>query len=358
MKLQNIFKTFLCFALLMPSVALAFETDQYNLPTAALADIGDEVADYAELNIIKAMAKVNREIARRQNCLDGNSDKNNCGSAADETAKLAVLRSDDKIVREVFKLLGGGVPPFTNAGTYMEKHEFRAQPARYKTSFSDSIFTHFAVDYLTISDTVKIYGAEFGTDKVAHLFQQGYSYYKIRERAVGKGVAPAEADKKAVNFGRKTERTIYGTLISGVYSNADLCANFAGMRFYQNLTREVTINNVAHPPILVLKDGVRQFNEAVVRRENLLKPFLTEHLNEALNPSVYIKLFGFRASVRKTVREKSCPQWRKKFPDLTADDYRKQSDELKLWNGEDYGYTASRNFITIADTCFDDSHKN
>ena len=356
MKFQNILKLFLCFALLMPSAALAFETDQYNLPTVPLADIGDEVSDYAEQNIREAVEKVNRQIAVHQRCFEQNSGTGGCGSLPNEKAKLDQLRSADTIVREVFRRLGGGIPPFTNAGTFMEKHRFNAQPSRYKTSFADSVLKRIPINYLTISDTVKIYGAEFGTDKVAHFYQQGYSYYKIRERAVAKNIAPAEADRKAVKFGQKTERTIYGTLISGVYSNADLCANFVGMRFYQNLTDEITINSITHPPILILTNGLWQFNQAVQPRTSLVKPFLDRTLNEALNPSIYTNFLGFRASARRVVREKSCPQWRKNFPDLTAADYRRQSEDLHLWNGEDYGYTESGGFITIADTCFSDEN--
>ncbi len=344
---------FLCVILFAPMFSLlAFETDQYHLPPMALGDIGVEVSEYAAENIGQALNKLNRQIVGRQNCLDGKNGQLNCEPAEKNVRELARLRSGETLAREVFKRLGDGIPPLTNSGTWMEKHEFKASPARYKTSFGDSIFGRYPVNYLTISETVKVYGAEFGTDKVAHLFQQGYSYYRIVKTARAKGLPAAEAVEKARRFGRRTERTIYGTLVSGVYSNADLCANYTGMRFYENLTETITLGGAVYPPLVVLENGVWKFNGTQNRRENLLEPFLTAHLNEALNPSVYTNFVGFRNSVREIVKKQACPEWRTKFPNLTANDYRLKTDSLKLWNGEDYGYRASRNFITIADSCF------
>ncbi|GEM_PF-5924867 len=45
------------FFLLRTFSAFAFETDQYNLPSEPLADIGNEVNDYALENIRKAVGK-------------------------------------------------------------------------------------------------------------------------------------------------------------------------------------------------------------------------------------------------------------------------------------------------------------
>jgi hypothetical protein len=350
---SKIARVFLCIILLMQSFStFAFETDQYNLPPVPLADIGDEVSDYTAENVRKAFEKINAEIAVHQSCLDKNSKRSNCDSLEKEKAKLKYLRSEDAIVREVFKLLGGGIPPFTNSGTWMEKHEFKATPARYKTSFDDSIFKVRPSDYLTISDTVRIYGTEFGTDKIAHIFQQGYTYYKIVERAKAKGFSDEKALRKATNWGRMTEKTYYGTLVSGVFSNADLAANYAGMKFYQGLTREIKIGGEMRPPVLILDEGVWKFNEKTDLREVILKPFISEHLNEALNPSIFIKAFWFDSCVRETVREKSCSQWRKEFPNYSKADFAEITENLKSWHGEDYGHKKSSHFITIANSCF------
>ena len=197
--MPKIISLILCLAFLTQTFTVfAFETDQYNLPTVPLADIGGEVTDYTLENIEKAIGKINAEIAEQQACLDKNSKRSNCDSVEKEKAKLKYLRSEAAVVKAVFKPLGGGIPPFTSSGSWMESHEFKAQPARYKTSFGDSIFKAFPSDYWTISDTVKLYGIEFGTDKIAHIFQQGYTYYKIYERAIGQRFVARTGGAKGV----------------------------------------------------------------------------------------------------------------------------------------------------------------
>lgn len=330
--------------------ALAFETDQYNLPVTPLSDIGEEVAEYAENKIRRAIEKINARIESGESCLKQRGD--GCRDEASERRKLESLRRDETVVREVYRLLGGGIPPFTNSGSWMEKHKFRAQPARFKTSYRDSIYLTAPIDYLTISSTVRVYGVEFGTDKIAHFFQQGFSYYRIYEDAIAKGSSDSDATKRAVRSGRISENTYYGTLVGGVYSNADLAANFAGFRFYQNLTREVTIGDRKLPPILTKIDGRFTFNPEVDLRNSVLKPFISEHLNEALNPSVYFNVFGFRSFIRRVVRDRACPQWKARFPELSKDRLNAQTESLVDWYGFDYGAKRSDKRITIAGTCF------
>ena len=357
MRLQAVLPIFLCIVLLAPFVA-AFETDQYNLPPQPLGDIGDELSEYVEQNIKKAVEKINAEVIRRQSCLENPAVKvrsPNCGSAEKERARLAFLRSDEAIVREIYNPLGGGIFPFTRSATWVETHQFRATPALYKTNYLNSIYFTIPTNYFTISPTVKVYGAQFGTDKIAHFFQQGYAYYKISERAASKGSAPDEAARKAILWGQKTERTYYGTMVSGVYSNADLAANYVGMLFYQGLTRELKIKDETRAPVLLLNNGIWIFNSNFNSRELLIKPFFTDHLNEALNPSIISNLIGLRTYVRRAVKKQSCKQWLAQKPDLTQAKLNELTLKLMRWNDEDYGFTPSKNFITIANTCFGDS---
>ncbi len=345
---------YLCFILLMsPSAVFAFETDQFNLPPEPLADIGAEVHDYVKENVEKAIEKINREINVRQNCLDNKTAKN-CESATKNRQRLNYLRSENVVARAVFNRLGAGIVPFTASGSWMEAHRFRAQPARYKTSLKESIYATFPSNYLTISETVNLYGEQFGTDKIAHIFQQGYTYLRIYERASAKGLSKEAAIKTANDWGRMSERTFYGNLVSGVYSNADLAANFAGLKFYQNLTQQINIGEKIKLPLVVLENGFWKFNENVELSENLLKPFVTAHLNEALNPSIYTRIFELRLSVRGRVVKRACGEWRALHPNRSKTDYDEISLRLQTWHGEDYGFTANKSFITIGNACFGD----
>lgn len=354
MKMKNI-SIFLCVILLIqPIFLLGFETDQYNLPPEPLADIGDEVSQYVEENLRKVVNSINTQIILRQNCLENRAEAKktiNCASEGEEKQKLAELRSGEAIARGVYQLLGTGIPPFTSSGSWMESHRFAHNPARYKTNYSHSIFTASPLNYLTISSTVNFYGTEFGTDKIAHLFQQGYTYYKICNRVQKDGKTSAEAAQKAVQWGRKTERTIYGYWISRTFSNADLAANYAGLKFYQGLTEELKIGDKIRPAVLSLKNGIWIYNSDSARTE-LIKSFISNHFNEAYNPSIFLSFLGLRAAVRRNVKKRACAQWFKAYPQLSKTELENTSQKLRLWHGEDYGFKDSREFITIQNTCF------
>lgn len=335
---------------LRPIAITAMETDQYNLPPVPLADIGDEVSTYIEANLRTAVAKVNAEIEHHQACLDAaNRNKTGCGNAETESEKLANLRSNDAVAKELYRLLGDGNIFVSNIGKWMNSHEFTGSPSRYKTSYVNSIYIAAPINYATLSPTVRLNGVEFGTDKLDHFFQQGYRYYKIYNKAVAKGSMTKQATERAIKWGQMTERTYFGLLVSSVYSNADLYANYAGLKFYQGLTQPISIGNKPRPSPVILKDGVWTVNSASLH-ENLLKPFLTDHLNEAFNPSGYaFTIFG---SVRRAVKEYGCVGWKSAMPGATKADLESRSASLEKWNGEDYGYTKRDRTVSIAETCF------
>ncbi len=354
MKLSAPLSLLLSFVLLANITAVhAMETDQYNLPPEPLFDIGDEVSDHIAENLFAAVAKINAEIDTHQSCLNEPKQKGvKCGTPQSERSRLEYLRSNDAVAFEVFKALGDGSLVLTVTGRWFMKHKFSHEPARYKTSYFDSIYLAEPIDYATMSPTVRIYGTEFGTDKIEHLLQQGYNYYTIYKNEIAAGGTPETAANKAVKWGQMTERTYFGLLVAGVYSNADLVANYTGMKFYEGLSQPVQIGPATRPAILSLNDGAWIINDPQGLRDNLLKPFVSDHLNEALNPSVYA--FNLYPFVRGTVKKQSCPQWRKMYPDLTKADFEAQTTALTLWNGADYGHLKKGMMVELADTCFAD----
>ncbi len=347
--MKKIVYTFLIFVLIAQPI-FAFETDQYNLPKEPLADIGDEVSQYVAENIQEIIAKVNAKITHSQNCLDKKSSKN-CSSDEAEKAQLEKLRSDKIIAKEIYKRLGFGLVAKTKIGTWLDKHKFIKQPARYKTSYKNSIFFTTPINYFTISPTINLYGYQVGTDKIAHIFQQGYTYHQKFNHAKEKGLSDAEAIKKAINWGRMSEKTFYGTLVSGVFSNGDLAANYAGIKFYQNLTQSIKIGQEIKEPLLIVENGLWKINGNITER--LIKPFVSNHLNEVYNPSIFINAFGFYSTVKKIIKKNACQDWLKTYSNLTPNDFDLMSDKLNMWYGEDYGYQPSERFITISITCFD-----
>jgi len=352
---MNVLKTLSLLLILAISTAtssFAFETDQYNLPPVRLGDIGTEVSGYFEENLIAAIGEVNSEIDKLNHCIaNGEKREKSCPSAGEARRRLDEALGEDAVGRTLFKRIGDGSLFITNTGKWFRSHQFAASPSSYHVPYADSIYYFKPSNQLTLSPTVRMFDIEFGTDKIEHLLQQGWKYYEIRRSELVKGKTAAEADKKAVDWGKHSERTYYGLLSSGVYSNADLVANFVGMRFYEGMTKPLQINGSTRPAILELHDGHWRIAPNVDLAPTLLKPFISEHLNEAFNPSGYA--FFVYPTVKRVVRTRACSGWQSLIKQTKKADLSQRSALLEKWNGEDYGFATKGSRVTIGDSCFD-----
>lgn len=61
-----------------------------------------------------------------------------------------------------------------------------------------------------------------GSDKIGHFVTEGYSYYKILKDK-------NKSLDDALAFGENTEKTYFGLTLTGIYSYADLVANYHGL---------------------------------------------------------------------------------------------------------------------------------
>jgi hypothetical protein len=378
------------------------ETDQFNLPPTPLVDIAPEVETYVAQQIQTAIDKLNSEIHAHESCVssrrapgataaaaaasgvevtkvkasDPQQQPIHCGTEPYERAKLTQLRSSDAVAAAVYEELGTGTIFHARMGLWLTSHRFEHEPARYTAPFSESIYISAPVNYVTLSPTIRVYSIEFGTDKFDHLFQQGYTYYRKYNAARSDGKSDADALKAAVTYGRSTENLFFGYAVSGVYSNADLAANLAGLRFYQNLTSEIKIGDQPIGAKAKLVEGhwlrtetyfmkpdrqpisaISTPQEAIERRITpiplpILRPFITEHLNEALNPSNY--LFFLYPVVKSVIKKRACPEWRAAFPTATPQSLAARSAALTTWYGLDYGYKTTSRQPHLADLCFTD----
>jgi hypothetical protein len=120
-----------------------------------------------------------------------------------------------------------------------------SQLSSHSIALSQSIFQDFSFFlapalYLARLGTILRVGKYFiGSDKFSHFISEGYSYYKILKDK-------DKSLKDALTFGENTEKTYFGMNLTGIYSHADLVANYEGFRgFWQKListgeTRENT----------------------------------------------------------------------------------------------------------------------
>lgn len=187
--------------------------------------------------------------------------------------------------------------------------------------------------FLFDSPTVRVHGYYLGTDKIDHFFQQGHKYFVLVQKNMDRGAGEREAIAAAVAYGVKQEHGYFGTLATGVYSNGDLAANYAGMKFYLNLRRPVTIGGEVWPPLFE-RSGEGWRLRPGIDPDRVLEPFFSNHFDESLNPSRY----GWnRRSIRSAVRNR-CDRWMEFYADrleLVAPSGRSFAT---TWFGEEYGH--------------------
>lgn len=76
-----------------------------------------------------------------------------------------------------------------------------------------------------MSPSLKIANVYIGADKFSHFFNEGYNYSNKR------------SFEDAIEYGASMERSFWGLLTTGIYSYADLSANYQGYKFFNELTK-------------------------------------------------------------------------------------------------------------------------
>ena len=253
-----------------------------------------------------------------------------------------------------FRTAGMGIPE-SIVEKWVATNDFGTPHARFKPAFlSDSIYKYHPVLYWTASPTVKLFDVYLGTDKMGHFFQQGYTYYLTFEGQRQLGLDDQSALEYLVTSGRFSEETYFGKSLGAGMSRADLVANYAGLKFYINLTEPLGIPG-AGASILIQQKEARQdisFKTWQLNpdRKEIMRPFISDHLNEALNPSSYgyVNYQLFFGRIQRT-----CKSWFEKYPSLSRQDVEHQLKELSTWHGENYGHPGHFDgVISLANACF------
>jgi hypothetical protein len=224
-------------------------------------------------------------------------------------------------------------------------------------------YLHFPLDPRRIvllfqSSTIKAHGVYFGTDKLSHFHHMGRYYYDNYRIMLSQGKSPADATEAILRMystdGPLGEGGLLGFVATGVYSNADLAANFMGFKFLLNLTEPVVLKGVRHEP-LVDRCGVFWSVSARVRPESgWFGAFISDHWNEALNPNLFGPMLrgGAQAYMRdRADRIMDFYTKRDGRPD-SPEYYDRMRSELSTYYGEAYGYAGEAGeILTLGNTC-------
>jgi hypothetical protein len=294
-------------------VALATETDQFTTPKVPLHDIGPKLSRKV-VEIIEA---------------------DHTGDDPERILSEWIGRNflESRLTRWVKEL------------------RFDGEPVGFRPSVFGSIYraalSPVPASFLFDSPTVHLHGYYMGTDKIDHFFQQGHEYFEMVMKKEAGGANETTAIATTVAHGVKQEHRLYGTLASGIYSNADLAANYAGMKFYLNLRSPVRIGERVLPPMFERSPEGWRLRPGI-DPERLLEPFLSNHLDESLNPSRY--RFN-RGSIRSRIRHR-CDQWARFYAERLALVAPSGQSFATTWFGEEYGqWLPPTDEVSIATEC-------
>jgi ankyrin repeat protein len=333
------------------------ESEQYTLPVGRnFADLGPYFSRIAYDAIVGAVAETNAEITAR---LEG-------GQTA---VHLDDLQTSDYIAGKVWGHLFAAIPANELLDATLISESVMAQFPGLVTMYRpvDSIYDDpllvidlsKAVRTFFRAGTVSAGGVEFGTDKIIHFINVGRIYHSKYEARLKRGLPEEEAIKSAIASTSRNPLTsedgVLGMMTTGIVSNGDLAADYAGLQFYRNLTKPIRIGSRTLPPMLVRNGDLWQVQ--VKPDSGFFTAFITPHWNEALNPNKFARYTSGR--LRTLVRERcpdaldwyrdehGIPRVRKQFQAIEQD--------LATYYGADYGHqSGARSPVTLASVCFAD----
>ena len=369
-------KLMLAFLFALSVSAHAYESDQHTTPEQELADVGSDMSVFIYNQINVALVKINKDIIelpgqietlKMQIIRESNPKKVKKLKIAllDLTTRLDLIKTPTGITQAVYQEIGGrftwedqrdgvfGLPlsmiPYPK--NIKDNKRITYVPSKFKNIYAYAGFHRIiSSSYFVFCSSLKMFGIYLGVDKLGHMFNQGYEYFNLYHNELNRTQDAKQAMTNVVDWGRSTENGMYGAIVDGVYSNGDLAANFAGFHFYQNLLYPITLSEKTYLPILKInEDHTVEFNsENLIDEKDLLVPFFSHHLNEALNPSHYELL---QRKVVKVAVKNRCERVRNFYELTSSSEAATLTEGLFSWHGMDYGHR-SDDLLRIDQICF------
>lgn len=340
--------------------APAHETDQFSLP------YDREFADWGPL--------LNRWMFEQ--IRDGVDQQNAKIRAAIEQHKsaevIAQLQSPDEITKSVWSQY----PVAYNLIQNLEKlckdkdlaKRFPGQVVGDRPAYHN-IREHFEIPYNPFrpwyANTIKVYDVYLGTDKIGHFADMGMHYWRNYKKALAEGKNEHDAMIDCYQIATHglifSERGLMGYVTALAYSNADLVGNFMGFLFYRNLTEEIELKGAQRTPMLFRDGDYWAIAQHVRRDSDFFSLFVSDAMNEALNPSLYVALvrsrlaMGVKERAAKVLQRHADRHGNRRPPGWFFD----REKEFETLCGLDYGHFGDvKELVFIANTCFEPFDEN
>ena len=343
---------------LLAGAVAAHESEQYTLPAGReFADLGPYLSRIVYRAVVDAANSTNAAIRTAI-------------ESGQPPAEIEALQSVDTLATQTWQQLFAALPINELLDAALLHADIRDQYPGLVTMYRpiESIYDDplLVIDLSKLvrtffrAGTVNVGGTMIGTDKIIHFINVGRIYHakylNRRARGMGETAASLSSVESTARNPLLSEDGMLGWYTTGIHSNGDLAADYAGLRFYRNLTEEVRIGSHALPPMLV-REGP-YWRVQLTPDFDVFTAFVTPHWNEVLNPNKYVKYF--RNRVRAVVRprcEDVLERYRSDYGQpMTRSEFEAVERELSTYYGEPYGFLddgASR--VSVATVCFDPS---
>ena len=213
--------------LLMPWMVIAAEVDSVSTRGIDLPD---------SVNVINAI--INK---RMQEGIDNaNADRR---IIEDIEGIEVITRRDDCDVDELYTSLRKSIFQSYTASWGLKGYDLDLQfrellsEMTYALPLRDSIYRDidylegFSLNLKELTHVANIDGHLVGLDKIGHFFAQGWQYFETRQDE-------EDGLDEAIAWGIGKEEGLFGTTTTGIFSYADMVANFNGWRFWNRVLLE------------------------------------------------------------------------------------------------------------------------
>jgi len=125
---------------------------------------------------------------------------------------------------------------------------------------------------------INVNGIHLGLDKLDHILRTGYLYFKTYQKYRQYGLSEQQAEIAAIKKGIVQEKTYFGYWVSGIFSYADLEANYQGFRLH----KQFCLGN--QPYLSQRRNGTWAFTRAID-----LKDYINPWFDESYNGNAYLQ---------------------------------------------------------------------
>lgn len=216
------------YVILFPFLVLnvfSLETDNYLSWELNLKDSSDKINWYFEQEIRKAL-KISNSKSKSQSCSEVTSEIS--------SRFKAFLVHNNPVENWLIQNLD-------NSEVYPSTFEYVEQSI-YRNPW------RFYIPKFGLAPNIQVNGIYFGMDKLTHLTSTGRIYFSIYKHQMDKGHSETDSEISAITYGLLDELSIHGLGASGVYSYADLEANYQGLRFYKRFCSQAKDNYLMKGP--------------------------------------------------------------------------------------------------------------